>query len=71
VNGYCDNTTRLCVCDSGFTGSSCNITGNRGHWIQHSSKGQGRHGILNNLHVHQQAIGLASDHMYIHSVELS
>ena len=20
MNGYCDNTTRLCVCNSGFTG---------------------------------------------------
>ncbi|KAJ7336559.1 hypothetical protein OS493_011773 [Desmophyllum pertusum] len=40
VNGYCNNATRLCDCNAGFTGASCNMTGDRGHWVQHSSKGQ-------------------------------
>lgn len=27
---------------TGHTGASCNITGDRGHWIHHSSTGQGK-----------------------------
>lgn len=44
---------RLCL-----AGSSCNHTGNRGHWVQHSSKGQGEYRVLNELH--PRVIGLGS-----------